>query len=70
MVSRSIKDRQVLALQNAASVTVWIMSSVAICRAEQKEKEINTDGSVQDLQVISLFLSMCSEMQILNLEAQ
>ena len=57
MVSRPATDRQILDLQNAESATAWIMSFVAKCRAEKKEDKVNTDGTVQDLQVTNLFLS-------------
>ena len=59
IVSRPARDRQVLDLQNAESATAWIMSFVVKCRAEKKEDMINNDGTVPDLQVTNLFLSMC-----------
>ena len=59
MVSRPTTDRQILDIENAESVTVWIRSFMAKCQAEKKEDQINTDGTVQDLQVTNLFLSMC-----------
>ena len=37
------------------------MSFVAKCRAEKKEDKVNNDGTVQDLQVTNLFLSMCGQ---------
>ena len=69
MVSRPATDRQILDLQNAESATAWIMSFVAKCRAEKKEDKVNNDGTVQDLQVTNLFLSMCGKMHLLNLGA-
>ena len=39
----------------------WIKSFVAKCRAEKKEDKVNTDGTVHDLQVTNLFLSMCGQ---------
>ena len=69
MVSRSATDRQILSLQNAASATVCIMSFVAKCRAEKKEDKINTDGTVQHLQVTNLFLSKCGQNAIVKLVA-
>ena len=53
MVSRPTTDRQILDLENAESATKWILSIVAKCRAERKEDKINTDGTVQDIQVIN-----------------
>ena len=61
MVSRPAKNRQFLDLQNTESATAWIMSFVAKCRAEKKEDKINTNGTVQDLQVTNIFLSMCGQ---------
>ena len=58
MLSRPTTDRQILDLQNAESATAWTLSFVAKCRAEKKEDKFNTDGTVQDLQVTNLFLSM------------
>ena len=51
MVSRPATERQILDLQNAESATAWIMSFIAKSRAEKKEDKINTDGTVQDVQV-------------------
>ena len=67
MVSRPATDRQILDLQNAESATAWIMSFVAKCRAEKKEDKVNTNGTVQDLQVSNLFLSMCWQDAIFKL---
>ena len=67
MVSRPATDRQTLDLQNADSATAWIMSFVAKCRAQKKEDKINTDGTVQDLQITNLFLSMCEQDEISKL---
>ena len=61
MVSRPATDRQILDLQNAESATAWIMSFVAKSRAEKTEDKVNTDGTVQDLKVTNLFLSMCGQ---------
>ena len=69
MVSRTATDRQILDLQNAESATAWIMSFVAKCRAEKKEDKVNTDGTVQDLQVTNLFLSMCGQDAIIKLRS-
>ena len=69
MVSRPDTDRQILDLQNAESATAWIMSFVAKCRAEKKEDNVNNDGTVQDLQVTNLFLSMCGQDAIIKLRS-
>ena len=69
MVSRSTTERQILDLQNAETATAWIMSFVAKCRAEKKEDKVNTDGTVQDLQVTNLFLSMCAQDAIIKLRS-
>ena len=69
MMSRSTTDRQILDLQNAESATAWILSSVAEGRAEKKKNKINTDGTVQDLQVTNLFLSMCGQDAIIKLRS-
>ena len=69
MVSRPATDRKILDLQDAESATAWIMSFVAKCRGEKKEDKINTDGTVQDLQVTNLFLSMCGQDAITNLRS-
>ena len=61
MVSRPVRDRKLLDLQNAESATAWIMSFVAKRREELKEDKINTDGTVQVLQLTNLFLSMCGQ---------
>ena len=61
IVSRPASDRQFLDLLNAESATAWIMCFVAKCRAEKKEDKINTDGTVHDLQITNLFLSMCGQ---------
>ena len=45
------------------------MSFVAKCRAEKKEDKVNTDGTVQDLQVTNLFLSMCEQDAIIKLRS-
>ena len=45
------------------------MSFVAKCRAEKKEDKVNTDGTVQDLQVTNLFLSMCGQEAIIKLRS-
>ena len=69
MVSRPAKDKQILDLQNAESATAWIMPFVAKCRAEKKEDKVNNDGTVQDLQVANLFLSMCRQDAIIKLRS-
>ena len=61
MVSRPATVRQILDLKNAESSTAWIMSFVVKCCSEKKEDKINTDGTIQDLQVNNLFLSMCGQ---------
>ena len=67
MVSRPATDRQNLDLQNAESATAWIVSFVAKCGAEKKEDKINTDGTVQDLQVTNLLLNMCGQDAIIKI---
>ena len=42
---------------------------VAKCRAEKKEDKVNTDGTVHDLQVTNLFLSMCGQDAIIKLRS-
>ena len=69
MVFRPTTDRKILDLQNAESATGWILSFVAKCRAEKKEGKINTDGTVQDLQLTNLILLCAGKMQLLNLGA-
>ena len=69
MVSRPATDRQILDLQKAESATAWIISFVAKCRAEKKEDKVNNDGTVQDLQVTNLFLSMCGQDAIIKLSS-
>ena len=68
MVSRPTTDRQIFNLQNAQSANAWILSFVAKWRAENKEDKINTDGTVQDLQVTyGSFLVCAGQMQLLSL---
>ena len=43
------------------------MSLVAKCRAEKKEDKVNNDGTIVDLQVTNLFLSICGQDTILNI---
>ena len=69
MVSRPTTDRQLLDLQNAESVTAWILSFVAKCRAEKKKDKIKTDDTVQDLKVTNLFLSKCGQDAIIKLRS-
>ena len=69
VVSRPATDRHSLDLQNAESATAWIMSFVAKCCAEKKEDKVNNDGTVQDLQVTNLFLSMCGQDAIIKLRS-
>ena len=69
MVSRPPNDRQTLDLQNAESCTAWIMSFVAKCRAEKKEDKVNNDGTIVDLQVTNLFLSICGHDALLKLRS-
>ena len=66
MVCRPTTDRQSLDLQNAESATAWILSFVAKCRAEKNDDKINTNGTVQDLQVTNLLLSMCGQDAIIK----
>ena len=58
MVTRPTTGRQILVIQNAESATAWFKSFLAKYRAEKKEDIINTNGTVQDLQVANFFLSM------------
>ena len=67
MLSRPATKRQILDLQNAESATALIMSFVAKFRAEKKEDKVNTNGTVQDLQVTNLFLSMLGQDAIIKL---
>ena len=69
MVSRPPNDRQTLDLQNAESCTAWITSFVAKCRAEKKEDKVNNDGTIVDLQVTNLFLSICGQDALLKLRS-
>ena len=69
MVFRPTTDRQILDLQNAESAIAWIMSFVAKCRAQKKIDKINTDVTVQDLQVTNLFLSMSGQDAIFKLKS-
>ena len=69
MVSRPAADRQVLDLQNAVSATAWIMSFVHKYRAEKNLDKINTDGTIQDLQVAISFFVCAGKVQSLNLGA-
>ena len=68
MVSRPPRDRQTLDLQNAESCTAWIMSFVAKCRAEKREDKVNS-GTIVDLQVTNLFLSICGQDALLKLRS-
>ena len=43
------------------------MSLVAKCRAEKKKDEINTKGTIQNLQVTNLYLSMCWQDEYIKL---
>ena len=69
MVSRPAKGRKILGVQSAESATAWIMSFVAKRHAEKTKDKINTDGTVQDLQVTNLFLSMCGQGAIIKLRS-
>ena len=55
MVSRTATDRQILDLQNTELANMWIMSFVAKCRAENKDDNVKTDVTIQELQVTNLF---------------
>ena len=69
MLSRPTTDRQNLDLQNAESATAWILSFVAKCRAEKKEDKINTNDTVQELQVTNFFLSMWGQEAIIKIRS-
>ena len=69
MVSRQTVDRKTLNLKNAESDTAWIMSFRAKYRPEKKEDKINPDGTIVDLHVTNLFLSMCGQDAILELRS-
>ena len=45
------------------------LSFVGKCRTEKKEDKVNNDGTVQDLQVTSLFISMCGQDAIVELRS-
>ena len=45
------------------------MSFVAKCRAEKEVDKINTDGTVQDLKLTNLFLSMWGQDAIIKLRS-
>ena len=62
--------RQLLDLQNAESSTAWIISFLAKSRAEKKEDILNTNGTIQDLQVANLFFIMCRQDAISKLRSQ
>ena len=62
-------DRKILDLQNAEPATAWIMSFLAKCRAEKEEDKINTNGTIQDLQVTNPFLSMFRQDAIIKLRS-
>ena len=69
MVFRPPNDQQTLDLQHTESCTAWIMYFVTKCRAEKKEDKVNTDGTVVDLQVTNLFLSICDQDALLKLRS-
>ena len=71
MVPRPPNDRQTLDLQNAEPCTAWIMFFLAKCCAERKKKEdkVNTDDTIEDLQVTNLFLCICSPDALLKLRS-
>ena len=69
MVSRPATDRKILDLQNAEPATAWIMSFLAKCRAEKEEDKIDTNGTIQDLQVTNPFLSMFRQDAIIKLRS-
>ena len=68
MVSRPSADRQILDLQNGEWATAWIVFCGEI-RAAKKEDKISNDGSIVDLQVTNLFLSMCVQDAIIKLRS-
>ena len=45
------------------------MSFVTECRAEKKEDKVNNDGTIVDLQVTNLFLSVCGQDALLKLRS-
>ena len=45
------------------------MSFVAKCRAEKKEDNINTTGTILDLKLTNLFLSMCAQNATIKLRS-
>ena len=69
VVSRPATERRILDLLNAESATAWVMSFVANCHADKKEGKINTNGTVQDLQVTNLSLSMSGQDAIIKLRS-
>ena len=69
MVSRPPADTQNLNLKNSDSATVWIMPFVAKCRAEKRRDKINTNGTIQDLQVNNIFLIKCGQDAIIKLRS-
>ena len=56
-------------MQIAASCTAWTVAFEAKCRADKKEDKFNSDGSIVDLQVKNLFLSMCRQDALLKLRS-
>ena len=69
MLSRPSNNRQKLDLQNAESCTAWIMSFVVKCRAEKKEDKVNNHGTIVDIQLTKLFLSICGQAALLKLRS-
>ena len=45
------------------------MYFVEKCRAEKKEDKVNTDGTIVDLQVTNLFLSICGQDALFELRS-
>ena len=61
IVSRPPTARQILDLQKAESCIAWVVSLVAKFRPETKEGKPNADGTLVDLQLRNLFLSVCGQ---------
>ena len=69
MVSRPPADRQILDLQNVETATAWFTPFVAKCCTEKVEDKVNTGGTIQDLQVSNLLLSMSGQDAIFKLRS-
>ena len=62
------KQHQYLDLSNFDNYVAWMTAFIARYRYEKKEDQIKSDGTIEDLQVISLFLSTSGSEAKLNLE--